>query len=196
MVCLAPVIWWAIKKFSWLPVICFMIIWIVDPGRLANVRNESWFFFSLGCLVAQGQLDLQVSQRYKNGLLVAYATLASLTAGLYVAGFYLPPVFTKLVTLGGVAAMWYMADWIFKEGRIKDFVIQMSAYSFFIFAAHEPLLGIEMKIIGKLSLDQWHTISFALYFIVPIFTIALLWVLGRFLKLRTPWFYKTITGGR
>ncbi|MGZ8261720.1 MAG: acyltransferase family protein [Methylotenera sp.] len=195
MVCLAPIIWLATNYFSWLPAMFFIIIWIVDPGLIANIHNESWLFFSLGCLVAQGKLDVNISQHYKYVLLFVYVILACATAGLYVVSFDFP-VFGKLVTLLGVAAIWYSSDLIIKKGKIENFFIAMSAYSFFIFAAHEPLLGIEVKIISKLSLLQGYTTAFAMYFIVPIVTIALLWFLGSVLKLKAPRLYEIITGGR
>lgn len=196
MVCLAPIVWWAIKKFSWLLVICFMIIWTIDLERIANIHNESWLFFSIGCLIAQKNFDIQISQGLQYRLLIAYAILACMIAGFYVAGVHLLPVFGKLATLVGVAGIWYASSLIFKRNKINDFVIRMSAYSFFIFAAHEPLLGIVAKVIRKLSWDQWGVTAFALYFVVPIFTIALLCGLGVILKLKTPWFYRRITGGR
>jgi hypothetical protein len=196
MVCLSPIIWWAIRKFSWLPVIGFMIIWVVDPGRFANIRNESWLFFSLGCLIAQGKLVLQISRGYQYGLLFSYVILACATAGLHVTGYCVLSAFDKFVTLGGVAAIWYTFGLKVKENGELNFLSRMSIYSFFIFAAHEPLLGIVAKVIKKLSSGQSSTTVFALYFIVPLFTITLLWAFAIILKSKTPWFYKTITGGR
>jgi hypothetical protein len=196
MVCLSPIIWWAIRKFSWLPVIGFMIIWVVDPGEIAHIRNESWLFFSVGCLIAQGKLDIRLSQGYQYGLLIVYAILLSMVTDLDVTGFHLLPVFDKLIILGGAAAIWYASSLNVMGNRARDFFLRMSAYSFFIFAAHEPLLGIMVKAIRKLSSVQSSATVFALYFVIPIITTASLLALGMLLKSKTPWFYNKISGGR
>ncbi|MBU0621563.1 MAG: acyltransferase [Gammaproteobacteria bacterium] len=154
MVLFAPAIWWAIRRFSWLPVICFMVIWMIDQGRLANIRNESWFFFSLGCLVAQGKLDVQMQRVNQLWLLAVYVVLAISTTFLFVSGVQFFPILSKLVTLAGVAAIWYASDLIFREGVLGEYAKKLSVFSFFVFAAHEPLLGIAAKVAGKLLYDQ------------------------------------------
>lgn len=195
MIVLAPLIWLAIRKLSWLPTIFFMIIWIADLGRIANIHNEAWFFFSLGCLIAQGKLNIKINANYQYVLLYTYVILAAAITALNVAGLE-SPVLSKLITLGGVAAIWYASDMMISEGKFRDALIRMSAYSFFIFAAHEPLLGMAAKVIGRLSILDGYTAAFLMYFALPMTTIALLLSIGLVLKQRTPRFYGLVTGGR
>ncbi len=195
MIVLSPLIWLLTKHCSWLIVLFFTIIWSLDTTRIMNIHNETWVFFSLGCLVAIKSWNIDISENKQAVLLKTYAIIVILAAALAMTNvqIYIP---SKILTILGVVTIWYCSGRLIVSKRLKELLLYMSAYSFFIYAAHEPLLSILAKLFNKISFLQNYTASFLLYFILPILTIISLWLVGTILKARIPKFYNVICGSR
>lgn len=195
IVCISPVIWLAVRYLSWLVPVLFLVLWVLDIQRVANVHYEGLLFFTLGCLVIQHGLRLTMKEGQSYLLLLVYLCLALAIALANSFGISLP-VASKLVLMTGVVAVWYGSGLLEKVDSLREYFVRMSSYSFFIYAAHEPLLGILVKITNKSNLRGSLIWQFLLYWIYPVIVVLSLWSLSKVLKSRVPQTYALLTGGR
>jgi len=194
LVILAPVIWFLTKKFSALILIVLLLLWCFNTTRFINIHPESLFFFTLGCFIAQKNFNLNVPYNYPVILLKAYGIFALIAAGLAIIDINIG-IPLKLLTIFGVFVFWYSSDLVLEDEEDKNSLLYMYGYSFFIYAASEPLLSILVRLISKISFLQNYLVVFLLYCLMPIFIIFLLWLVGKTLKERIPALYQMI-GGR
>jgi hypothetical protein len=94
----------------------------------------------------------------------------------------------------GVPSLWWLTGIAARNAALKSFLIGLSNASFFVFAAHEPLLIIVRKLVYKLLSPVNGAAILALYFLIPVFLIILLVAVHRYLLKTVPSFTGFITG--
>jgi surface polysaccharide O-acyltransferase-like enzyme len=197
LVLVSPVIWIASKYISWLLPLIFIILWAAGADRIININYASWIFFSIGCLIAQERAPLKISSSLQHLLVAAFFGGSLLLAVDHVYHLGLPLISDKLLVILGVPAIWYGADIFLKINWLKSPFLFMTPFAFFVYAAHEPILGMTMHIIGKISfLSNTHEKVFTLYIAYPILLTVMLLLLGVFVKNQFPKLYSLATGGR
>jgi hypothetical protein len=117
------------------------------------------------------------------GLLISYS--ASPDSLLYL---------DNAMIISGVASVWWLAGLADRTVRLKLFLKGLSSSSFFVFAAHEPLLTIIRKALYALLSPASGSAILALYFLIPIFVVTFLVVLHRHLLKTVPSVLSFITG--
>lgn len=197
MVLVSPLIWIGSKYLSWLLPLVFFILWSTGVDRIININYASWIFFSIGCLIAQERAPLNVRPSLQHLLLIAYGLGALLLATDHLYPLGLPQISNKLLVMLGVPAMWYGADILLKVNWLKSPFLFMTPFAFFVYAAHEPILGMTMHVIDKISfLSNTHEKVFIIYLVYPMLLTVILLLLGIVLKKHLPKIFGFATGGR
>ncbi len=197
LVLISPIIWIGSKYLSWILPLVFFILWSTGINRVININYASLIFFSIGCLIAQERAPIRLSLNLQQLLLIAYGLCALLVSIDHICSLGLPDISNKLIIMLGVPAIWYGTDTLLKINWLKSLLLLMTPFAFFVYAAHEPILGMTMHVITKVSfLSNTHEKVFILYLVYPILLAAILLLLGMVLKKLLPVLYGVATGGR
>lgn len=198
---LTPIIYVAIRFAKhWLPIIIFCL-WIL--GRSYNLYLVSWEhigFYLLGAYFARYP-QLFSSRISKTTLYMTLLLWASvLFVKTYVTLGYLPiiepiSVILHRVSLAfGFITIWYGYDHIATRLPLAR-LEYLSVYSFFVYAAHEPLL----ELLKKMLIDSRSFVylsPFAIYLIAPGITMAICFTAAFLFKRWFKRLYPLLSGHR
>ncbi len=209
---LAPLIAWLVRVVSWAALVPFAVPWLmdVDVGLGDYVQFKALLFFTLGAAIAT---------HLRQGKAVP-ATGADGPATSAALGRWLLPLFVvacvvftatlrgdeswavglvhKLLMCLAVAALWFGYDAYLSGLARRRWVTATAAFTFFVFAAHEPPLMIFKRLLlhaggGPAASDA---VVLAAYFVAPVATIALCLCAGWALRRWARPVYAVLTGGR
>ncbi len=201
LVVLSPAIGYLVRsKLCLLFVAGVFALWCMDQWPFAWPSVEATLFFSLGTYLALKDSDLRALDG-RGGLLLslfipvllAYSVLA--TIGSSESGL-LVKYFQKAVILLGAAVAWWLTGRLIVWSRLKGWLIALGGSSFFVFAAHEPLMMVVRKLVFSFAKPQSEAAVIGLYLSIPIFLIAFLVAVYGVLKVTVPRFLAVVTGGR
>jgi surface polysaccharide O-acyltransferase-like enzyme len=161
-----------------------------------NVRFESLIFFYVGCLIIIRRKDLSFIDDHRGAILLSYLVLSALlalyeTSGMQTFSYHL----NQIVLVLGVAAFWSITGVAIQTG-VHKMVWVLSAYSFFVFATHEPVLEILRKLLIRFRMPATPLDYLAYYILLPVVTIFMTLVAARLLESYANGLYKLTTGGR
>jgi surface polysaccharide O-acyltransferase-like enzyme len=168
----------------------FATAWFPAAWPFLWPSAEAAFFFSLGAYLAQPGRNVNCLDRFGPGISALFLALLILNSA-FPDG---PPYLRKCVIVFGVPSLWWLTGLAVRSARIKLALIGLSGASFFVFAAHEPLLTILRKVCYKLFSPSGGAEVLALYFLIPICVMAFLVVTHRCLLKIMPRFTGLITG--
>ncbi len=151
-------------------------------------------FFSLGAFLGMKRYDFSFIRENGAWLFFLYVGISFLDLFTNRAWYH-----TQLHNAGvvlGIFVAFYVAAQLIQYDRLKGFLIGLAPVSFFVFAAHEPLLTVLRKTFYKMLIPSNDAETIALYFVIPFLTLGLCilayTVSGRIL----PKFTSLISGGR
>jgi hypothetical protein len=98
----------------------------------------------------------------------------------------------KISILTGIRAVWNSYDYFSNDKQSNS---SWYGITFFIYAFHEPVLTFFKKGLF-FALGTSESQYFLVYFVAPILTIALSYLIGQILKKHFTFIYEIITGGR
>lgn len=199
-VLLSPVFFVLIQELRLLVLISCIVFWIVDFNFIF-FRSQSLFFYIVGASLAMHFKDLTMSEHKVKGLpfLMIWLTFVLIKTFLYCNNLSTPGVLnllhkaaivTGILTVNFLYDNFYARSEVFMQ-RLKPVIV----YSFFVFAAHEPLLTIINKSMLNLTGNNSAGLL-AVYFIAPVITITGCLIVAKIFKQHLPGFYSVITGGR
>lgn len=198
LVVLSPLVFWVIKKTNYFVLPILFGLWLIN-ANLILVSIEATLFFAFGAFLAirNSSWPLRVFSLKQSLLLIAsWFVLLSIRLLLaYINSPYavLTTILHKSAIILGIMALWALYDSFLQHK--KEPLLKLAAYSFFLYAFHEPLLMLLkpalFTIMGKGPIN-----SFLIYIFVPVLSIVLGMLLARQLKQKLPNFYGLITGGR
>lgn len=189
-----PAIYVAAKFASGALLTALFSTWVMGFWPVSAPSNEATLFFSLGCVLSIKDLDLFRMDAHGKVITIVYCiiALADVAFAQTISGTYIH----KLAIIFGIATALYLTAKAAKVESLKHMLLSLGAASFFIYAAHEPVLTIFKKIIYKvLQPDSPHSVL-ALYFAIPIFVIMVLLAINGALRTCFPEFSRVINGGR
>jgi surface polysaccharide O-acyltransferase-like enzyme len=169
---------------------CWLIgLWMIDIPSL-----EGLLFFSVGAYLGSIQKSLFSLDHFGVIVIGLYLVLAVVDALTINQVFN--PYLHKVSIMLGVSSALFSTKFVAQNEGLKSLIIRLTGVSFFVYAAHEPLLTILKKILYRiLSPDSAFTTLF-LYFLIPITTIICTIVAYAALARVAPKFVSIITGGR
>jgi surface polysaccharide O-acyltransferase-like enzyme len=200
IVSLAPLLYILIKRLKIFFVLVIMIVWY-QGYYIFIVSSETLFFFIAGAYLAIHHKQRFLQSRFTKLPLVTtvvwFLLIALKTYLAYVNNnSFIDLALIRLFILMGLFSVWYGYDvWLGNKDITKSKFYPYCAFSFFLYAFHEPMLTIIKKaLFAVLSKTQAH--EFLIYIFSPVIVIALALVIGSILKRYLTSFYELITGGR
>ncbi|MGA2887988.1 MAG: acyltransferase [Terracidiphilus sp.] len=194
LVLLSPGIYFLVKNLkSKLTLLIFAVLfslWFLAIWPASWPEVASFFFFSMGSYFALHETDVNYLDRFGPWISAAFLGLLILHAA---SGGSIPYLQNILIVFG-VPSLWWIVGVIGKAPKLKQWIIRLSAASFFVFAAHEPLLHILRNLFYKLLSPASGAAILALYFLIPIGLIVFLIAVHRTLLKIAPSFTSVITG--
>ena len=201
---LSPIVGFVAKRAPRLGLLACAAAWIFNKrGKLFYLLNVNAFcFFYFGAVMAIQGWDLQRADRYRKWILAAFVPLAVIDAALmtkyWPGGIDRTPSHPAhlVVVLLGMACVWVLAGQGQRMPRLRNAMLALGPYAFFVFAAHEPLQGGLKKLLYK-ALHPDGTVELTLvYLLAPMMAIALTLAAGYVFRRCWPQGYDFVTGGR
>jgi fucose 4-O-acetylase-like acetyltransferase len=189
------------------PVIAPIVRFIPIPFLLAVYGcwvTESWpifapgavgvLFFSAGALCGIKNLNLFAFDRFGPAIILVGLSLLVADVIWYESWFNVYLHRTGLIV--GVLAILYATKPVLRCEGLSTTLVALGSASFFVYAAHEPLLRIvRLLAFNYVPLDGGYTML-ALYLFIPILVITLLVWCHRLLAVLCPRQLSLVTGGR
>jgi surface polysaccharide O-acyltransferase-like enzyme len=202
LVVISPLLYWITKVFRFLPIIILFIIWLdFFSFSFLIFSNEAILFFCLGIYFSvfkSEYLQTKYNRKAYLGFFLLWIIIVFLKTILI---FHNPDkivllsLLHKIGIVFGILAIWSFYDILLVKNTPNKIILNLSAFSFFLYAFHEPILTIMKKgLFYTLGINE--ITSNIIYFIAPILTIILGFLLGGFLKKYVSLFYNLITGSR
>lgn len=170
--------------------------WIRGDNQLYFISTDALLFFMLGGFFAVRGINMnyKISRHRALALLLTWLLLVAVKTLL--AYRWSMPYFHQLTVLLALLCVWFCYDhFVQTKQRLAGWLDKMADHSFFIYAAHLPLLGMT---ISSLLRYFGHTpaTSLASFVIVPPLFIAGLVLIGAAIRRVFPACYGVLTGGR
>jgi fucose 4-O-acetylase-like acetyltransferase len=191
---LSPLLLQLIRLAPWLVMVTLFALWMTELWPFALPSCRAALFFCAGLLVGDKGWDLFKLDPYAKPIVVSFALI--LIASAWPSSTPLQRNLHLIAVTLGVPALLCLSGWVLKYRPLSQALMRLSATSFFVFAAHEPL----MTIVRKLAFVSLEPISATraalLYLLVPVLVIAgLVWT-HRWLMKKAPSLTSWATGGR
>lgn len=175
-------------------IVALFLLWITSTWPIYAPDVVGMLFFSVGACVALRGSSLFALDRYGSWFVLTYLPIlladviwndAAFNTGLHRSGIVV-----------GLVAVLYLSKRALTHARLTSTLVWLSGMSFFVYAAHVPLLGIVRTIAYRyLPLDRPYTILL-LYLLLPMMVIIFLVGLYQVLARLTPQALRVVTGGR
>jgi surface polysaccharide O-acyltransferase-like enzyme len=194
LVLLAPVIALIVRFIPFPFFLVVYICWVTESWPIYAPAAVGVLFFSAGALCGIKGQSLFAFDRFGTAILLVYLPMLIADVIWYEAWFNVYLHRTGLIV--GVLAALYATKLIVRSAGLCDVLLALGGTSFFVYAAHEPLLGIVRMLAFKyVPLDGAYTML-ALYLGIPVLVMALLVVVHRLLTILCPRSLSLVTGGR
>ena len=180
-----------------LPVIflgALFCIWFFNLADLPAPAPEAAFFFSVGCLFGAQNRSLFCLDRHGVVITAAFVMMVWLDSDAGFEGVHVQ--LHKLEVLLGMAACLFLTRYAAAWSGARQLLGALGAASFFVYAAHEPLLAALMKVARARSLPGGGDAVLAVYFAVPVLVIGLLVGIHACAIRFCPRFIRVVSGGR
>jgi hypothetical protein len=191
---LSPLLLQLIRWAPWGVMLALFTLWVTELWPFALPSCRAALFFCAGLLVGHKGWDLFKLDPYAKPIVISFALMLFASA-LPSSAPLQRSLHLMAVTLG-VPALLCVSGWVLKYRPLTQALMRLSATSFFVFAAHEPLMTIVRKL-AFISLEPQSATGVALlYLLLPVLIIAgLVWT-HRWLMKMAPNLTAWATGGR
>ncbi|MBV5316190.1 MAG: acyltransferase [Desulfobulbaceae bacterium] len=168
--------------------------WVFGGWPIVIPAAMGVFFFSAGALCGINGQSLFAFDRFGKTAVLVYLPILLVDVICYKAWFN--PYLHRTGLIFGVAATLYATKLIMRHQWLQRTLVTLGSASFFVYAAHEPLLGIARTFAFKyIPLDYPYTMLL-LYLTIPVLVMASLVLLHRVLMVYCPRALGVVTGGR
>ncbi len=196
---LAPLLYWPARRLRWLAPLPFAVPWVL--GVPASNWND-WkglAFFTLGAVIAL-EVRRGVNLTPPSWVQRVLPPLWVLSCVLYTAllrdsGAFWAQGIRKAIMVAAVAAVWFGYDTYLRPLAGRRVVIALLPFSFFIFAAQEPLLTM-LKRVGLSTLGGGDAARLVVYFGSALLTLVVVVAAAAAIRRYAPRPYAWLTGGR
>lgn len=186
----SPIIYLFVRYTKLVGVIGLGMLWYFGTGMA--YPQSSIFYFCLGAYfsISHKSLILEI-HKVSKCLFIFFPILVIADATLHhtAIGHYLH----RTQTFIGLLFVLALIPTLLEKGKIRDIAF-LSASSFFLFLAHDPLLRFMRRFSLKLINHNSEFQAIASYFITAILNIAIVYTVYWILQTHTPRFLKLITG--
>jgi hypothetical protein len=191
LVVLAPIIHFVVARKSALPFLLILFcMWFASLWPIIWPGADAAFFFSLGIYLSLPEKNVACLDRFGPWICSIFLCLLVLESSFQDTLRHLH----KFVIIFGIPSVWWIVGQAVRVPAIKSFFLKLSGASFFVFAAHQPLLTIARAALYKLFMPSSGITVIALYFLIPILLIVFLVVVHHYLQKIVPSFAGVIAG--
>ena len=190
----SPLVFLLVRFLGWAAPLALACGWFAGLS-LQVPATEGILFFTLGAYLQMTCRSLFALDRIGPACALLYLPLLFVDAALLGKMTTPWPFHTTVIAVGIVVVLW-VSQWMASHHRIAAPLARLGAGSFFLFAAHEPLLTLLKKAV-YLTLhpsSEWG--GLAAYFLLPTATVLLCTGAFALLARAAPRFTAMITGGR
>jgi surface polysaccharide O-acyltransferase-like enzyme len=170
------------------------VFWLFDLWDLYIPSSAAILFFYLGCYCSRFELNIFYLDRYGKIIIASY--LLILLLDCLTRGFETNSLLHKVGIIFGLVSALYVTKFVCMNRMLKERLLNLASYSFFIFAAHEPILTIAKKIVYKTFLPESDVAVTFIYLSLPILIIIGLIIIYKGLHIIAPKHLRLISGGR
>ncbi len=203
LVIISPILYFLIKKLYIIALPVLLGIWFFDLQYIYNgvywMNNEAIVFFVVGGFLATHKVNIQWKPKkyFANLWIILWVVLVAVKTYLATTGQNIGLNYMhKVSELLGVASVWFICNTYSVNTRIKEILLKVSQYTFFIYLSHEPLQGmIRYLLRGSSSEPTLNRLLFS-YVFASIIAVIICLVVGILLQNYLPSVYYVITGGR
>lgn len=194
LVLLAPLVFGVLRLLPRITVAAVIVAWFFEAWPLKTPTIEALAFFLIGAACGIFGRSLFALDRW--GFPVSVVYLLILVSDTLTKGLPFNPYLHKAGILVGIPCALFLTQLIVDRPRLKDALSRLGQSSFFVFAAHEPLMTGIRKIAYSRLLPSTEWSVLALYVAIPAFVILLLVLLHTVLGRLFPRLVSIVTGGR
>lgn len=199
LVLISPLLYYLLKHFWQGTLLLVFILWIFISNEFQNSIEASFFFLAGGYLSIHNPKFIEISYRKKVKYFVLvwlFLVLIKTSMGYLDIQSFAIRGFLKISILIGIISFWGIYDLLFTiDSGIKEKLLQVSGFTFFIYLSHEPLLTVIKKVffivLGKEEINYLQV-----YIVAPVSTILCCILIAVVLKNNLKTLYEIITGGR
>jgi len=193
-VLLSPLIYLCLSRLRALGLAPLLALWFADVN-LHVINCWGILFFCAGAFIAldPGRKPRFPDIRSQALLLAGWLALVVLNAYWHAVGTGSSSVLNKISVLVGLAALWVNYETLLQ--RTERWILPLASFTFFIYAAHEPILSILKRRLMTMGGGS-EAARLLTYLMLPLITIALVVCVGYGLRACFPRAYRVMTGGR
>jgi len=197
----APVIYVSVRYLSFYLLIPLIIVWLLRipvPSYLGFLERGGLFYL-IGAYIALHPVTLPNISSKRISVFVGSLWILFLIIKTYLV--FIPglsntyvPFIDNIAIVFGLLTIWFGYDRI-SENRLMLQIESVSIFTFFIYAAHEPLLEL-LKYAGITILGNNTVSLLVIYFAVPVCVFLVTIYIAKFMKRYMHMFYSILSGGR
>lgn len=191
---LSPLIILLLRYAAWLFLGGVFLTWITGKWPIYSPDAVGVLFFALGGYLAMQGKSLFMFDKYGRWFVAAYISILIADVIWYDASFNV--CLHRCGIVVGLVAILSASKWVCANASMKSTLIWLSGSSFFVYAAHEPLLGIARTLAFQYASFSWPYTLVLIYLLVPLVVVAFLVVVHAVLGVCVPGMLKVVTGGR
>lgn len=170
------------------------LVWITATWPIYTPDVVGVLFFSLGSYLAILGKSLFIFDRYGKWFVLSYIPVLLADVIWYDAPFNV--CLHRCGIIIGLVAILFGSKLFLTNERLKTILLWLGGSSFFVYAAHEPLLGIARTIAFQVLPLNWPYTVLLIYLFVPLGVVAFLVALHTVLGAYIPGVLRVVTGGR
>lgn len=194
MVLLVPILQLVLRTIPLIFLGFIFWLWFFSSWPIYIPSSVAFSFFYIGAFIAFSGHDIFAVDRYGKFFLGAY--LAILTLDVLTKGHQFNGHFHQIGILLGIASALYATKLILEREKLKSVLLWMANCSFFVFAAHEPLLALLRKVSYKFLEPNTDVSILALYLLIPVVVLAAAILAYLVFRAIAPKFLNFVSGGR
>ena len=191
LVLLTPAIYYALKKTPYILLPLLLIAWLSDQWPIYIPAPLAAVFFSSGAYLSIHKINLSRIDPHGKVIIFIYLVLSVLDALTRQAEYH-----SLLHNIGvgfGVVSAFYFTSIIARTSRIKQWLLRLAPYSFFLFATHEPLLRLARLLAYSVIKPTRDAEIMLLYLTLPVLVIVICTTAYAVLNRSFPTMVATIT---
>ncbi len=184
-----------ILRYAAIPFLgAIFLAWITATWPMYTPDAVGVLFFSAGGYVATRSRSLFALDRYGLWVLLAYLPVLLADVIWYDASFNL--CLHRCGIVLGLVATLFVTKRVSANEKLKITLLRLSESSFFVYAAHEPLLGLTRTFAFQAVSFAWPYTMLLLYLFIPLLVIVGLVAVHTLLGACFPKVLGLVTGGR
>lgn len=198
LVYLSPLLFLLLKRLSREIALALLILWLSALGLFHDMipSLDAVFFYGLGAAVAIRRSSLAWIDRHGLKICLVYPFIAVAAAYLQLNQDPLTPHLHRVGILLGLMGSWYLGGKALRTETLKHRLLWLSPLSFFVYAAHVPLVDVIQKGVYLVSRPTGSGGIIAIYLGGFALTLAATLAMAQGLRKAAPRFYGLLTGGR